>query len=63
MQTLINRICSKIERRSINRINWIRTLYFNFRLLPYRQAKQLPFMFMVDLLLIIYVEKLFLNVQ
>ena len=43
MQTLINRICSKIERRSINRINWIRTLYFNFRLLPYRQAKQLPF--------------------
>ena len=43
MQTLVKRICSKIERRSINRINWIRTLYFNFRLLPYRQAKQLPF--------------------
>lgn len=44
MQTLINRICSKIERRSTNKINWIRTLYFNFRLLPYNQAKRLPFL-------------------
>lgn len=44
MQKLINRICAKIERRSTNKINWIRTLYFNFRLLPYDQAKRLPFL-------------------
>ena len=44
MQKLINRICSKIERRSTNKINWIRTLYFNFRILPYNQAKRLPFL-------------------
>ena len=43
MQKLIDRICSRIERRSTNKINWIRTLYFNFRLLPYNQAKRLPF--------------------
>lgn len=43
MQTLIRRLCSRIERRSIYKINWIRTLYFNFRLLPYKQAKRLPF--------------------
>ena len=43
MHTLINRICSKLEHRSVYKINWIRTLYFNFRLLPYVQAKHLPF--------------------
>lgn len=43
MQKIIDRICSRIERRSTNKINWIRTLYFNFRLLPYNQAKRLPF--------------------
>ena len=44
MQTLINRLCSIIERRSIHKINWIRTFYFNFRILPYNQAKRLPFL-------------------
>lgn len=43
MQTFIKKICSRIERRSANRINWIRTLYFNFRLLRYNEARLLPF--------------------
>lgn len=43
MQKLIRRVCAKIERCSTGKINWIRTLYFNFRILPFRIAKILPF--------------------
>lgn len=43
MQKIISKICSKIEHLSIPRVNWIKTLYFNFRLLPFKQAKKLPF--------------------
>lgn len=43
MQKLIGKICSKIEWLSIPKINWIKTLYFNFRLLPFKQAMKLPF--------------------
>lgn len=43
MQKTIRKICSKIEKMSIPKINWIKTLYFNFRLLPFKQAKKMPF--------------------
>lgn len=39
---ILRRICAKIERNSIPGVNWIRTLYFNFRLLPFKQAVKLP---------------------
>lgn len=40
---MIRKICSKIEQMSKPRVNWIKTLYFNFRLLPFKQAKKIPF--------------------
>lgn len=42
MQKIIRRICSRIERLSFNRFNIIKTLYINFRCLPFEQAKKLP---------------------
>lgn len=39
---IIKRICSRIERKSISDINWLRTIYFNFRTLPFKQAIKLP---------------------
>lgn len=42
MQKIIRRICSRIERLSLNRFNIIKTLYINFRCLPFEQAKKLP---------------------
>lgn len=39
---ILRRIFAKIERHSNPGINWIKTLYFNFRILPFNQAKKLP---------------------
>lgn len=63
MQKLIRKICSKIEQMSIPRVNWIKTLYFNFRLLPFKQAKKYHFLYMVIQYLIPYLEMWSLNVR
>lgn len=43
MKKLKNKICAFIERQSLPKINWIKTIYLNFRLLPFSLAKKLPF--------------------
>lgn len=42
MQKVIRKICNLIEHFSINRVNIIKTIYINFRLLPYSQAQKFP---------------------
>lgn len=42
MQKIIRKICNWIEKFSINRVNIIKTIYINYRCLPYSQAKCLP---------------------
>lgn len=39
---MISRLYNWIERQSIPRINWLKTIYCNFRMLPFRQARLLP---------------------
>lgn len=39
---MLSKLYNWIERRSVPRVNWIKTLYFNFRVLPFKQARLLP---------------------
>lgn len=43
MQRIIKGLCGRLERLSINHVNWLKTIYFNFRTLPWREARHLPF--------------------
>jgi len=39
---MISRLYNWIERQSIPGINWFKTIYLNFRMLPFKQAKRFP---------------------
>lgn len=40
---LINRVFGYLERQiNTNRVNWFKTIYFNFRMMPFNQARKLP---------------------
>lgn len=43
MQSIKSRICAFIERLSIPKVNYLKTWYFNFRVLPFKDARKMPF--------------------
>lgn len=38
----INGIIRRIEDMFFNRVSWLKTVYFNFHYLPFKQAVKLP---------------------